>query len=363
MRSLDHIEIRGFKSIRSVALALRPLNVLIGANGAGKSNFVSAFGLLNEIVERRLQVHVARSGGADALLHHGQKVTPELALRLAFGPNGYQAILGPSSDGNLFFVREECWYNGPGHDRPFEINLGTGAKETGLHEQAKQHPGGIASHVLEDLRSWKVYHFHDTSSAAKMKQSGDLGDNRELRTDASNLAAFLFLLQQKHEDHYQRIVETVKLVAPFFHDFALRPDPLNEQKIRLEWSEAGSDAYFSGHALSDGTLRFICLATLLLQPVLPSTILIDEPELGLHPYAIQVLASLLRVASKRAQVIASTQSVSLVNQLEPDDLIVVDRRDGQSVFRRPGRDEIAAWLDAYGLGDLWEKNLLGGRPA
>ncbi len=363
MRSLDHIEIRGFKSIRNLALALRPLNVLIGANGAGKSNFVSAFELLNQIVERQLQVHVARSGGADALLHHGQKVTPELALKLSFGPNGYQVVLGPSSDGNLFFVREECWYQGPGHLRPFDINLGPGTKETRLQEEAKQHPGGIASHVLEDLRSWKVYHFHDTSSAAKVKQSGDLGDNRALRTDASNLAAFLFLLQQKYEDHYRRIVETVRLVAPFFSDFTLRRDPLNEQKIRLEWSEVGSDSYFSGHALSDGTLRFICLATLLLQPVLPSTILIDEPELGLHPYAIQVLASLLRAASKRAQVIASTQSVSLVNQLEIEDLVVVDRQEGQSVFRRPGTDDMAAWLDQYGLGDLWEKNLLGGRPA
>ena len=207
-----------------------------------------------------------------------------------------------------------------------------------------------------------MYHFHDTSSAAKVKLTGDIGDNESLRSDASNLAAFLFLLKAKHPDSYRRIVSTVRLAAPFFDDFRLRPSPFNEQKIQLEWSEKNSDAYFNAHALSDGTLRFICLATLLLQPELPSLIIIDEPELGLHPYAIQLLAGLVRSASHKAQVILSTQSVTLVNQFTPEELIVVDRKDGASELRRLSAKDLESWLESYSLGELWEKNVLGGRP-
>jgi len=176
------------------------------------------------------------------------------------------------------------------------------------------------------------------------------------------LAAFLYLLQETQPDYYRQIVETVRLVAPFFNDFVLRPNPFNEDKIQLEWQEKGSDGPFSANYLSDGTLRFICLATLLQQPNLPTTILIDEPELGLHPYAIVVLANMLRSAATQTQVIISTQSVPLVNQFTPEDIIVVDRQDGQSTFERRSTANLEAWLDDYGVGDLWEKNLLGGRP-
>jgi len=154
------------------------------------------------------------------------------------------------------------------------------------------------------------------------------------------------------------------MITPFFDDFALRPYPFNQEKIRLEWKERGTDMTFSASALSDGTLRFMSLATLLLQPTnnLPATILLDEPELGLHPYAINVLANLLQSAAEHTQVIVSTQSVTLVNQFDPEDIIVVDRENGQSVFRHLPENEIDTWLEDYGLGDLWEKNILGGRP-
>jgi predicted ATPase len=165
-------------------------------------------------------------------------------------------------------------------------------------------------------------------------------------------------------NYYRNIVETIRLVAPFFDDFVLRPSPLNPDKIRLEWREKGSDAYFNAHALSDGTLRFISLATLLLQPPdqLPTTILLDEPELGLHPYAINVLGGLLRSTALDTQIIVSTQSVTLVNQFDPEDLVIVERENGASIFRRPDETEIEGWLEGYSLGELWEKNVLGGRP-
>lgn len=363
-RPLGTITIRGYKSIRELEeFPLTELNILIGANGSGKTNFISAFKLLNQIADENLQLFIGQQGGADALLHFGQKNTEQIELHLKFGSNGYDCNLVPAPGDTLIFGGESVWFHDPAYPRPYQVGLGNGQRETRLQEQSRNtRRVTIADHVLKAIRSWRVYHFHDTSVGAKVKQKGDLNDNAILRADASNLAAFLYLLRETQEPYYRKIVATIRMVAPFFDDFNLRPDPLNPEKIQLEWRENGSDAYFNAHVLSDGTLRFMCLATLLLQPELPSTILIDEPELGLHPFAITVLASLLRSAAAQTQVIVSTQSVPLVNQFSPEDVVVVDREGGQSTFRRLGQTDLEHWLDDYGLGDLWEKNLLGGRP-
>lgn len=364
MAKLDNIQVAGYKSIRDQRIDLGTLNVMIGANGAGKSNLIAAFRLLNEIVNENLQVAVARAGGADSLLHFGRKTSEEILLRFQFGKNAYLCRLIPTADDSLIFLEEKVFFQGPRHSRPYYQSLGSGQKETKLNQMiAATARTTIADHVLAAFKSWKIYHFHDTSGTAPVKQTGKLSDNARLRSDAGNLAAFLYRLQQRHGDSYRNVTDAVRLVAPFFGDFNLRPNPLNPETIRLEWKERGSDAYFDAHALSDGTLRFICLATLLLQPVHPTTILIDEPELGLHPYAITVLAELFRSAATKTQLLVSTQSVTLVNQLSPEEVLVVDRQGGESVFRRLDEDEIAGWLDEYALGELWEKNLLGGRPA
>jgi predicted ATPase len=363
MHQLDRVRVAGYKSIRDQELTLRPLNVLIGANGSGKSNLIGAFRLLNEIVSQNFQVSVGTMGGADALLHFGRKRTEEILLRFQSGKNAYLCRLVPTAGDSMVFGEERVYFQAPGYSRPYDEHLGGGHKETelpGAVERSARRT--ISHHVLDAFKSWKIYHFHDTSDSARVKQTGDLDDNARLRADAGNLAAFLYRLRERKADHYRNIVDAVRLVAPFFHDFNLRPDRLNPRKIRLEWQEVGSDSYFDAHALSDGTLRFVCLATLLLQPVPPTTILIDEPELGLHPYAITVLAELFRATAHRAQLLVSTQSVTLVNQLEPQDVIVAERREGESVFRRLEDEEIATWLDDYALGELWEKNVLGGRP-
>ncbi len=366
MVTLEHISIRGYKSIRQADVPLRPLNVLIGSNGAGKSNFISAFRLLNRVAEKGLQLAVGKSGGADSILYHGRKKTHELVFELRWSnSNGYACSLVPATDGSLVFADEACSYRPKqfGRAQPYTVDLGGGHRETKVPEEANRNPGKVADYVLARLRSWRIYHFHDTSVSAGVKQLGDLNDNRALRDDASNLAAFLFLLRETDPDRYDLIVRTVRLVAPFFGDFILRPSPFNENKIRLEWREIDSDSYFGADDFSDGTLRFICLSTLLLQPTayLPTTILIDEPELGLHPYAIVLLSGLLKQASARVQVIVATQSVPLVDQLEPSDLIVVDREDGQSVFSRPEAGALEEWLEDFSLGELWQKNVLGGR--
>ena len=184
-------------------------------------------------------------------------------------------------------------------------------------------------------------------------------------TDGSNLAAFLYLLRQKHLSTYSMICRTVQRVAPFFDDFVLEPLRLNQDKIRLEWRHRGADAYFDVASLSDGTLRFIALATLLLQPeeYRPSVILVDEPELGLHPYAITLLASLIKQVSHTTLVILSTQSPLLLDHFEPEDVLVAERVNGSTQFTRLDADRLAIWLEEYSLGQLGEKNELDGRPA
>ncbi len=364
MPHLNRLRVAGFKSIRDQEIELGALNVLIGANGAGKSNLIEVFDLLHQIIHQNLQLTVGRAGGADQFLHYGRKRTDDILLRFDFAPNAYRCVLVPTEDDELIFGKETVYFHAKRHyPEPYAQLLGRGHSETAMLDPSEgEARTKIVDHVIRAFKSWKIYHFHDTGPSAKVKQKGNLGDNVALRPDAGNLAAFLYRLRETQRETYRNIVDAVRMVAPFFDDFDLRPDRLNPEKIRLEWRERGSDSYFNAAALSDGTLRFISLATLLLQHELPTTVLLDEPELGLHPYAITMLAELLGSASERTQVVVSTQSVTLVNQLSPEDVIVVDRPEGESTFRRLSSDEIASWLSDYSLGELWEKNVLGGRP-
>jgi len=366
---LNQIKVKGYKSIRDLDLNLTNLNVLIGANGAGKSNFVSLFKLLNNIIEGNLQRYVMLEGGSESLLYYGQKYTDKIQIYLKFNLqdtyyNAYHCVLAPTIDDRLVFEEENCLFHHYAYERPYTNGLGSGHKESNLMESSKSKK--IASHVYDSLKSWKVYHFHDTSDTAKVKRIGSINDNLYLRPDASNLAAFIYLLKNTREEHYLAIRDTIRLVNPFFDDFLLRPIPGNEDFIRLEWHERGSDYPFLAHHISDGTLRFMCLATLLLQPKLPSTILVDEPELGLHPYAIVVLASLIKSASERTQIIISTQSVSLVNQFDAENLLIVERNENNGMYETTissvDPQRLSSWLEEYSLGELWEKNILGGRP-
>lgn len=361
---LERVKIEGFKSIQSLDLTLKHLNILIGANGSGKSNFIAVFKFLNQMVNKNLQLFVGKSGGVNTILHFGQKFTEQIELYFQFGNdsylNAYECTLIPAIDESLIFAQESVYFqNKIRFEEPIGNFLGKGHFESKLSEYKR-----IAKYVHLTIETWKVYHFHDTSDTAKVKQSCDIDDNLFLRVDGANLAAYLYLLQEKERLYYDNIIDTIRLIAPFFDNFNLHPNSLNESKIKLEWRAKGSDTYFDAHALSDGTLRFICLATLLLQPPesMSQLILLDEPELGLHPYAITVLASLLHKVAKHTQVIVSTQSVTLVNQFEPDDIIVVESREGKSIFNRLSEAQIETWLDDYSLGDLWEKNLIGGRP-
>lgn len=363
MRMLEKLTIKNFKSIREQTLELGLLNVFIGGNGAGKSNLIETFRFLHNVVSQNLSGYTAIKGGAGALLYFGRKQSPEMTLFLEFGEgdtsNAYRLLLLGTNEDNLVIREETAFYHEKKkYQKPYEKLVSTFARES----QLKQTAHICARQVQHDLESYRVYHFHDTSDTAAVKGTWDVEDNRFLRPQAENLAPFLYWLQEKKPDHLATIQDTIRQIAPFFDEFRLAPSKLNETKIRLEWREKGSDAYFSASSLSDGTLRFICLATLLLQPELPAAVLLDEPELGLHPAAITLLADLLGSAATRTQVLVATQSVTLINQLNPEQVWTVDRIDGQSVFHRLSETNMTAWLDNYALGELWEKNVLGARP-
>ena len=364
MNELDYITVKGFKSIASIEkLMIGPLTVLIGPNGSGKSNFIGVFSFLNAVREGRLQEYVIKAGGADKILHFGSRVTEKLHIHISFRSevDQYKIELEPNGADELLPQSEDALFWNKRYPSPYIRPIYGAGREAGISSQELT---GVASYVQRRLDSWRLYHFHDTSVDSPMKKTADVNDNRYLRPDGSNLAAFLYLLSERHEDSYRTITGTVRQVAPFFEDFKLDPQLLNPDKIRLEWRHAGTDAYFDASSLSDGTLRFMALATLLLQPVefRPSVILVDEPELGMHPYAITLLAALMRQASTGAQVIVSTQSSLLLDHFEPEEVLVAERTDGATRFERLESSKLESWLESYSLGQLWEKNELGGRP-
>jgi len=362
---VNEITIKGFKSIKNLeAFELSNLNVLIGSNGAGKSNFVSFFKFLREMIECNLNFWVKTQGRADRILSFGIKETSELSAFLKFGLNGYKFTLNPTIDGSFVFKNEKTLFDGPYYGKKWE-SLGSGHSEAKLKETYEtEEKNSISDYVYNAIFSWQVYHFHDTSDTAGVKRKKELHDNEFLRNDASNLAAFLYRMKSEYPEHYEQIRKTVSLAIPFFDDFILKPEtlPSGEQLISLLWKQKNSDYPLWSSQLSDGSIRFICLTTALLQPTLPSTIIIDEPELGLHPYAISLLGSLLRSAATKTQVIVSTQSVPLLNEFSLNDIIVVERENGESVFKRLNEEDFTSWLEEYSIGELWEKNVLGGRP-
>jgi predicted ATPase len=353
--ALETITIRGFKSIRALeAFELKGLNLLIGANGAGKSNFVDFFRFLRAYLQGRKDIFVELNGKADAFLFNGPKATQQILVHLESSPHRYDQyvldlILTPTLTGELTDLLTE----GPRRLRNGQRNAGS----------AESPSTDLMDTSWESAFSSFVYHFHDTSTTAAMRRDQPLRDWRELKADAGNIAAYLHQLKKTDENRYAEIRYHVQLIAPYFDDFILDPQESGPHElVRLEWRQKGNSTPFQPYQFSDGTMRFICLATALLQPNPPGAIVIDEPELGLHPFALGVLASMLRQASDRSQIIVSTQSAPLLDSFEPEEVIVVDRENGASRFRRLEAEPLQDWLQEYSLGQLWQKNVLEGGP-
>jgi len=362
-RAIDRITLTGFKSIKALeSFELGKLNVLIGANGAGKSNFVDYFRMLRAMADEAFQEFVLQAGGGDGFLYLGPKVTRQITSRVEFGLNWFEQVLQPTASGSLLIASEATGYMG-------SSNAYSGRQESVLKsiKSARSvrypHSADVGHYIYESVSSWTVYHFHDTSSLSPMRRDQPRQDTGRFRHDASNIAPFLLGLKEGEPGSYELIRDTVRLIAPFFDDFLLRPQTrgANEQ-VRLEWLQKGSDFPFQPNQLSDGAIRFLCLTICLLQPDPPATIVIDEPELGLHPFAISMLADLIKSASERTQVIISTQSPTLLDYFDPPEIIVVNRREGRSTFQRLDPEALAGWMEEYSVGELWQKNVVQGGP-
>ncbi|NOQ64737.1 MAG: AAA family ATPase [Methyloprofundus sp.] len=358
---LKSIKLKGFKSIKSLDLKMRAVNILIGANGAGKSNLISLFSFLSQLSQGKLKTYIEQQGFANTFFHFGIKHTSNISIALEVGDSAYHVdFIHSANDDSLIFQEEYCRYV----DSPKLWHIKGSLGESGLLLEAEVESSDVRHDTLGFMQGCRVYHFHDTSASAGFKMANDLHAADYLYKDAKNLAPFLYRLRKKFPKSYQDIVVAIQTVAPFFHDFYLQPRGNDEQKIMLKWLHKEHDEPFSANQLSDGTARFICLATLFLQPthLRPKTIVLDEPELGLHPAALVVLAELVKSAAKESQVICSTQSISFANLFEAGDFIVVDQKKGVSTFSKPNKRDLEHWLEEYGMGDIWNKNLIGGRP-
>lgn len=390
MEGLSKLVASGFRSLRHVDLdGFNGPTVLIGPNGAGKSNLLSFLRLVSFLNSGSLGRFVGEAGGAAALLHYGPKRTRELEFTLEFqraaqdGPaaatNAYHARLGYAAGDRFVFLEEEVGFR-PRTDGDFRWqSLGAGHFESRLSE--------LSGDVTAKTTRWflsriNFFHFHDTSVSSAIRSHSRPEDARYLRSDGSNLAAFLLALKESDgaEDRaaWQRVIGMIRKVAPFIKDLSpslsatsgglaavFQPPGQASSRggVRLDWVD-DRDEVFGPHHLSDGTLRAIALITALGQPVsrLPLFISIDEPELGLHPAALALICGLVHSVTSRSQVILSTQSPELLDHFSAESVVVVERHDGASVFKRLEPERLAAWLDEYSLSELYDKNVLGGRP-
>lgn len=368
-RRLSRVQVQGFCSLGDVTLEPGRLTVLIGANGSGKSNLLRALKLAPLLRTKSLRKFVGEAGGASALLHYGPKRTQALSLTLDFEQGGkrnrYFARLAYAAGDTLIFVDESVGFQQSDSAVMREHSLGAGHQESQLEEAAAQDP--TAKTVNWWLGRLNFLHFHDTSMASPLRTHARIEDHLYFRSDGSNLAAYLWHLQQSgaadDQTALRRIKSLVSRIAPVIKDLQPTPVEPNGRAVRLDWVD-DQDQVFGVHQLSDGTLRAIALVTALAQPTarLPHFISIDEPELGLHPAAITILADLARSVSQHCQVLFATQSTAWLDHFEPSEVVVAERRQGATVLQRPDDAALRRWLEDYSLSEVFDKGIIGGRP-
>lgn len=366
-KKLNKVTIRGYKSIafdNPVTLKLSDVSILLGANGAGKSNIISFFRMLGYMMSKSFGIYVEKSGTANSLLHYGSKKTPVMSGTLEFTDNksvdSYYFSLSNAAPDRLIITEESIKWHRKTENKPYEVLLEPNFKESALADSKDY----VAQSIYWMLAYCKVYQFHDSSNEGPLRQACPVETANYLQSHGNNLPSFLLYLRDNYADSYKRIVDYVRDVVPQFQDFYLEP---NNKTISLRWIDnSATDYRFNAYQFSDGSIRFIALATLLLQPAktMPDVIILDEPELGLHPYAITQLAEMIKDASIHAQVIIATQSKDLVDHFDVDNISVVemDEKTQSTSVTHLKEDDYKFWLEQYTVSELWDKNIIGGRP-
>lgn len=364
---LEKVVIKGYKSIsfdNPVTLSLGSVNLLLGANGAGKSNIVSFFKMLNYMMSKSFARYVETVGTANSLLHYGSKRTPGLEGTLTFSDGKsedvYHFRLSNAAPDRLIVTEETIRWHRQGEDKPYEVILEPVFKESALVDC----PDSVAKSIYGMLSNCKVYQFHDSSAAGPLRQACPVVTSNYLQAHGNNLPSFLYFLCENHKDSYDRIVSYVKDVVPQFEDFYLEPVG---STISLRWIDnSATDYVFNAHQFSDGSIRFIALATLLLQSkeTKPNVIILDEPELGLHPYAVAQLAQMVKDAAVHSQIIIASQSKDLVDCFDIGNVSVVemDEEGLCTTVKTLDEGDYKLWLERYAISELWDKNIIGGRP-
>lgn len=369
---LTRISVENFKSIgEKQELKLSDVTVLIGANGSGKSNLLSVFRLLNYVSTGALQEFVSNVGRPGALTHYG--AFKDISIQFDFESdshhNQYTLNLMPQQTNQILIHSEELVTEhklGGGKRRDL---LSPFSQESDLLKDALSgyDPKKVNKKVFNAiLAGTRYFNFHDTSVESNIKKPSYVNGKPRLMHDGGNASAFLFWLKNSEETYpfYERIIKFIRMAYPQFQDFVLEPD--RNQYNRLDFKDTGGpDAYvLSPFQLSDGTLRFACLATLLLQPkeTIPNVIVLDEPELGLHPVAIGLLANMIFTATENCQVILATQSPLLLDYFDVSQIRTVEREGKVTIVKQPDAEELAGWLKDYSTGEIWQKNLMGAKP-
>ncbi len=362
---IQTLEITGFRGIKHAQIELGDVNVLIGANGAGKSNILSALGFLERVADSSFQQAIGEIGGSNFVLYGGRKVTTHariavdfqdsipsnttvFELTIRFGEDDLPVLKEKLNSQKIgrsnFFVKESEFFRTPLDHIEFQNFT-------------------FASAIKNNLSQTRVYHFSDSSSQARSRQGCLINDNHYLKSDAGNLAAFLYRFAKVKPERFGSFENLIKRIVPGFGRFMLSPDRLNETLIRLEYRDTRHDLLLTASYLSDGSLRFIALAALLyFEP--PPLVIIDEPELGLHPTALIFLAELIQQASFESQILVATQNPEFLNQFQPHQILVVEQDEltEETIVKRLDTTELEGWLEDYKIGDLWLQNVLGGKP-
>jgi len=373
---IENINIKGFRSLADVTiLELPDVTVMIGTNGSGKSNIIRFFEMLSWMLKsRQLAEFVARQGGAGDQLFGGHQqsllLQSVISMKTQAGQNDYQFSLAHAHPDRLIFLHEAYRFSGIGY--PSEADwqhLGSGHDEArivdaaqGLIDSDTYYNPTTASTIVHLLRDCATYQFHDTSDNSRFKTKWDVSDNNYLRNHGGNLAAILYRLEHEDLHRFDLICRHIRRVLPEFDRFVIEE---SYGKVLLRWKAKWTEKSFGAHLTSDGSLRFFALVTLLNLPseMLPSVILLDEPELGLHPAAIGLVAGMIQQLSHDKQIIVATQSPLLVDEFELDEIIVLDLEDGRTKLRKLNADDYQVWLrQDYTPSQLWQKNVLGGRP-
>lgn len=356
---LKSIELENWKSLKNLRLDFEDVNVLIGPNGSGKSNLVQFFYMLNMMMTGSLQLFIGRSGGANSLLHYGSKNTIFIDSKLTFqtdnATDNYAFRLIHGAPDTFVFANENITYKTVDHPGPpIEREFGAGHKESFLNNHKVQQ-NEVFAFIKKMLSGVRYFQFHDTSNEAHIRSYAREDNNWFLFYNGGNVAAVLLRLKREFPDAYSEVTERVRESVPAFRDFVLEPE---QGQLLLNWTDNYRGQLFGPHQLSDGSIRIIALHTLLALPpqLSPSVAIIDEPELGLFPRAIETLVDAIRSASNHCQIVLATQSNRLVRYLNPTSLICCSWRDGQSTVERVNPIEQFEFMDNYTLGDYIERN-------